>query len=195
MTVYGYEEAPDLTDGDTTIRPANAEEIGYNPITPVTTGGAHAGEGSLFDELLSMADEEVTNVQKFPVTYRPGGWVLEFNCVYTEREIKRYRNTAIGKKKRAEDADSSLFHAMQLLDKNTGIYKQTPDGLKQVLDGDEEPLLLNSTEFVTAFGKGGTAHQALVKFLGDAETINIGGAVLNAAGWGEDLEPLDPTEA
>ena len=192
MTLYGT-EAPDYSDGDLTIRPANAAEIGYVTPAPVDAAPSEGGD-SLFDELLGLAQEVVSNPVSFPVTHRPGGWVLDFNAVINERQIKRYRSSSLGKKKRAEDADLVIGNALPLIDTNTGIYKLVDGVKKQVLDGDGDPLLLNSTEFVKAFG-GGTVHAAIAKFLGDAETINIGGAVLKAAGWGEDLEPLDPTDA
>jgi hypothetical protein len=194
MDLYGT-EAPDYgNDTDQTIRPANADEIGYTPVTPAATAPAGGGE-SLFDELLGLADEVVSNPVSFKVTSRPGGWVLDFNAVIAEHEIKRYRNASIGKKKRPEDADMVLGNTLPMIDKCTGIFKVVDGVKKQVLDNDGDPLLLNSTEFVTAFGRGGTAHAAVAKFLGDAETVTIGGALLKAAGWGEDLEPLDPIDA
>jgi hypothetical protein len=193
MDLYGT-EAPDLTDGDTTIRPANAEELGYAPVATAPARGAHAANESLFDELLGLAEEEVTNIQRFPVKYRKGGWVLEFDCIISEADIKRYRKGALNGRKKLEDADRSVGSAMILIEKNTGIYKQDDGDLKQV-EVDGEPVLLGSTEFLSAFGKGSNAHVAIRKFLGDAETNTIGDAVLKAAGWSEDLEPLDPTEA
>lgn len=185
-------EAPDVTDGDLTIRPANADELGYTtPPARVVTGD------SLLDELLGLAKDEVSNIVTFPVAFRPGGWILEFDAVIAEHEIKRYRKASLGEKKRRnpEDADMSVGNAMVLVEKNTGIYK-TVDGKRvKVLDTDNEPLLLGSNEFLSAFGKGANAHVAVRKFLGDAETNALGQAVLKEAGWGEDLEPLDPTEA
>jgi hypothetical protein len=191
--LYGS-EAPDYgSDADLTIRPANAHDLDYTPVAPAATAPA-GGAPSLFDELLSLANEEVSNPVSFPVTSRKG-YVLDFNAVIGEHEIKRYRNASMGKKKRPEDADMVLGNALPMIDKCTGIFKVVDGVKKQVLDNDGDPLLLNSTEFVTAFGRGGTAHAAVAKFLGDAETVTIGGALLKAAGWGEDLEPLDPIDA
>ena len=192
MTVFGT-EAPDLTDGsDLTIRPANAAELGY--AAPVAAAPAGGGD-SLLDELLGLANDEVTNIVRFPVTHRKGGWILEFNAIIEEHEIKRYRKASLGKKKHAEDADMSVGNAMVLIEKNTGIYKLVDERPKKVLDAEGEALLLNSDAFLSTFGKGANAHVAVRKFLGDAETNAIGGAVLKSAGWGEDLEPLDPTDA
>lgn len=190
MTTFG---TPDVTDGDLTIRPANAEQIGY---APKAAGPAVPGD-SLLDQLLGMAEDTVSNIESFPVTYRPGGWILEFNAVIEEHEIKRYRKASLGQKKRRdpEDADMSVGNAMVLIEKNTAIYKTIDGKRKQVLDPDGDPLLLGHEKFLNAFGKGANAHIAVRKFLGDAETNALGQAVLKAAGWGEDLEPLDPTEA
>ena len=193
MTLYGT-EAPDLTDStDLTIRPANAEQIGYD--APAATAPAGGGD-SLLDDLLGLASDVVTNVVQFPVKFRPG-YIVEFDAVIAEHEIKRYRKASMGNKKRRdpEDADMSVGNAMVLSEKNTAIYK-TVDGRRvKVLDTDGEPLLLRSTEFLSAFGKNAPSHVAVRKFLGDAETNALGQAVLKEAGWGEDLEPLDPTEA
>jgi hypothetical protein len=186
-------ETPDVTDGDLTIRPANAEELGYTPAATAPAGGK-TGD-SLLDEFLDLAEEEVTNVEKFPVTFRKGGWVLEFNCIISEADIKRYRKGSLNGRKKLEDADRSVGSAMILFEKNTGIYKRIDGELKQILTGSGDELVFNTSEFQNAFGKGQAAHVAVRKFLGDAETNTLGDAVLKAAGWSEDLEPLDPTEA
>jgi hypothetical protein len=193
MTLYGT-EAPDYTDGNLSIRPANAEELGYVDTPPPARHAADGGE-SLFDELLGLADEEVHNFQKFPVKFRKGGYVLEFDCIIGEPEIKRYRAASMGKRKKLEDADRSVGSAMILIEKNTGIYKQIDGELKKVLTPEGDELLLGHEKFLSAFGKGQLAQFAVRKFLGDAETNTIGDAVLKAAGWTEDLEPLDPTDA
>lgn len=200
MTVYGYEEAPDVTDGDLTIRPANAEEIGYDVDAGNRRGGLtypnKEGVGlSLLDEFLDLANDEVTNIQQFPVKFRKGGWVLEFNCIISEADIKRYRKASLNGRKKLEDADRSVGSAMILIEKNTGIYKKIDGELKQIVAKDGDPLLLSHTEFLNAFGPKAHAHVAVRKFLDDAETNSIGDAVLREAGWSEDLEPLDPTEA
>lgn len=198
-SIYGYDEAPDVTDGDLTIRPANADEIGYEPIVQATPGtrrhaSTEAGV-SLLDEFLDLANDEVTNIQQFPVKFRKGGWVLEFNCIISENDIKRYRKASLNGRKKLEDADRSVGSAMILIEKNTGIYKKIDGELKQIVAKDGDPLLLSHSEFLNAFGPKAQAHVAVRKFLDDAETNTLGDAVLREAGWSEDLEPLDPTEA
>ena len=194
MTIFGS-ETPDLdgSSDDLTIRPANAEALGYAPKhvdTVATTGD------SALDQLLGLAKTEISNVVRFPVTSRPGGWVLEFDAIVTEPDIKRYRSASLKGKKRPEDADMSIGNGMVMIEKNTAIYQRDDEGaLKKITTPDGHDLKLRSEEFLSAFGRGANAHVAVRKFLGDAETNTVGAAVLKAAGWGEDLEPLDPTDA
>lgn len=190
-TSYGI-EVPDETDGDLTIAPANAADLGYD--VPAERAAVKSGD-SLLDDLLGLADEEISNVVHFPVTSRKGGFVLGFDAVIGEPAIKRYRKAAQGGKKKVEDSDMTVGNAMAMIETNTGIYKTVDGERKQIFGTDGDPLLLGSDEFLRTFGPRQNAHAAVRKFLGDAETNTIGGAVLKAAGWGEDLEPLDPTDA
>lgn len=185
-------ETPDINDDQSlTIRPANAEALGMHVAEPTA---AHSGDSAL-DQLLGLAQTELSNVVAFPVTSRPGGFVLEFDAIVSEPDIKRYRKGAQGTKKKAEDADMSIGNAMVMTEKCIGIYQVIDGKRKKIEDRDGDDLLLSSESFLASFGKGQNAHVAVRKFLGDAETNTIGAAVLKAAGWGEDLEPLDPTEA
>lgn len=189
-------EIPDIsgTENDLVIKPNNAEALG---LARHAESAVEATGNSALDQLLGLADAELSNIVKFPVTNRPGGFVLEFDAVISEPDIKRYRKASLGgrKQKNADDADMSVGNAMAIFEKNIGIYQEIDGKLVKIADTDGEDLIVNSTTFVKAFGKGATAHVAVRKFLGDADTNTIGGAVLKAAGWGEDLEPLDPTDA
>lgn len=193
MTLYGT-ETPDIsgTENDLTITPSNADALGI--AAPAKHVVEPTGDSAL-DQLLGLAKVELSNVVKFPVSSRPGGFVLEFDAIVSEADIKRYRNASKGKKKNVEDADMSVGNGMVIHEKNTAIYQEVDGKLRKITTPDGEDLIINSTEFVSAFGRGANAHVAVRKFLGDAETNTIGAAVLKAAGWGEDLEPLDPTEA
>jgi hypothetical protein len=185
-------ETPDINDdASLTIMPANAASLGMHVAAPATI---ETGDSAL-DQLLGLAKVDLSNVVSFPVKSRPGGYVLEFDAIVSEPDIKRYRAASIGKRKKADDADMSIGNAMVMVEKNTGIYTQVDGKLKKIVDREGDDLLLGSDMFLATFGKGANAHVAIRKFLGDAETNTIGAAVLKAAGWGEDLEPLDPTEA
>lgn len=191
MTTFGT-ETPDLNeDASLTIRPSNAEALG---MSEPTASDPFLGDSAL-DQLLGLAKVEISNVVSFPVTSRPGDFILEFDAVISEPDIKRYRAASKGKKKNIEDADMSVGNAMVMVEKSTGIYKLVGGKRQKITDRDGDDLLLSSEAFLSSFGKGANAHVAVRHFLGDAETNTIGAAVLKAAGWGEDLEPLDPTEA
>ena len=185
-------ETPDIsTDDSLTIRPNNAAELGY---APAIAKSDPAGD-SPFDQLLAQAKTVLTNLVYFPAKFRPG-FVLEFDAVIDEAEMKRYRKAAQGAKKKIEDSDMSVGNAMILGEKCTGIFQVDADGQRQrIVDNEGDPLLLNSEAFLNAFGPKQNAHVAVRKFLTDADTNTIGAAVLREAGWGEDLQPLDPTEA
>jgi hypothetical protein len=192
MTTYGTADT-DYADGDDSldIIPANADELGIDAAPAAAFGTT--GD-SLLDGLLGLAKTKIENIVYFPAKFRPG-YVLGFNAIIGEPAMKRYRKGAQGAKKKAEDADMSVGNAMALLDTNVGIYLVVDGERQQIVGTDGTPLLLNSDEFQTTFGPRQLAHVAVRKFLGDADTNTIGGAVLKAAGWGEDLEPLDPTDA
>lgn len=157
--------------------------------------GGDEGEYDLLGELLEEAAEETQNLVKFPVSIRPH-WVLEFDAVITDSELKRYRkNAEIGKRRRGRDGEIStvLMYGQLLSEKSVAIYKRGEDGeLALVEDSQGDPLTLRSEEFLDGFGQD--VRAAVRKFLGDAGTGSMGGAVLAESGWTEDLTPLDPTE-
>lgn len=155
------------------------------------------GDYSLIDEFAEAASEDITNIILLPVTSRKGDWVLEFDAVADEAELKRYNEgAALGKVRRGKDRKSSpaLMYAMLIAEKNTAIYKGSGPDREQLFDSDDDAMLLNSDEFLEMVGIPNDVRAAIRKFLGDAGTNSIGAAILEAAGWAEDLTPLDPTE-
>ena len=155
-----------------------------------------AHSNSLLDELAEVAAKEFTNTCRLEVNpeLRPGGWVLEFDATLDAADIRRYQRAATNNgKKKAEDADSVKANAMALLEKNTGIFK----GDTRVNDSDGDPLLLTSAEWLTKVAKQRESSfdtiAALKKFLGDAQVISMGAALMRKAGYGDEMTPLDPT--
>jgi hypothetical protein len=150
---------------------------------------------SLLDELAQIADKEIERKIKLEVdpTIRAGGWVLEFNAVIEAKEIQDYQRAATKNGKlKPENADNLKANALPLLQKNTGIFK----GTKQVFDNDGDPVTLTSFEFLKLLGeKEGNPDsvRALKKFLGDAQIFTMGQALLRAAGYGDEMIPVDPT--
>ncbi|WNO25838.1 tail assembly chaperone [Arthrobacter phage Altadena] len=149
---------------------------------------------SLLDELEAELAAETENVVRFPVSMREG-WVLEFNAVIGSPQIKRYNDTAKGKGK-AENADARISNGMALIEANTGIFKERDGELVKLTDPEGRDLKLNSTRWLQMMKEpipGADTIRALCRFLGDAGVITMGSALLRAAGWAEDLTPLDPT--
>ena len=155
-----------------------------------------AADHNLLDEFMQSAAEEITNIVTLPVTSRPGDWALEFDAVITDSELKRWRKNSVKSKgRRGSDGEANVVvtYAQLLAEKNLGVYKGLGKDRKQVFDTDGSPLLLRSEEFLKVMQQS-SVRDAVRDFLTDAGTLSMGAAVLNAAGWTEDLTPLDPTE-
>ncbi|UAW09374.1 tail assembly chaperone [Arthrobacter phage Lilmac1015] len=171
---------------------------GYDALdeTKIETRDSDGAELSLLEELEAELDAEITNVVRFAVPNRPG-WVLEFNAVIGAPAIKRYNATATGKGK-PENADGRISNGMALLETNTGILKERNGELVRLTDPDTGgDLKLNSTRWLKMMKEPTTnpnAVRALCRFMDDSGVIAMGGSVLRAAGWAEDLTPLDPTD-
>jgi len=152
----------------------------------------------LLGEFLDSASKEIDNIVFFPVTNRPGDWSLEFTAVVSESEIKRYdKGGRNGKSRNAKGGDqfsNAKMCATLIAEKCIGIYKGIGPDKKQVIDGEGDPLLLNSDEFLSSMGHPNDVLLAIRKFLSDAGTATMGGAILREAGWSEDLTPLDPSD-
>lgn len=150
---------------------------------------------SLLDELAEVAEKELSRIVVFPVdeAIRPGGWRLQFDAVIMEREIKKYTAAGGGNGKDPSKVDNTKATAYSLVDKNTGIFK----GHQQVFDSDGDPLTLRSVEWLEKIGKQNQrnydAIKVIIQFLGDAQVIKMGSALLAAAGYNEQMEPVDPT--
>lgn len=197
MTVYGADEIDLKDDNDLTIRPNNAEALGYAvPDSIATLDDPDLGD-SLFAELAAEAQAEINDDVFFPVEARPG-WVLGFSSSINQKELTRYRKAATQNgRRKAEDADLVIGNAMPLIEKSIGIYKLDAEGHRvQVIDPrTDRPLTLRSASFVSMQGKGLDEVRALVKFLGAESKVSaLGAALLKESGWGEDYAPLDPTE-
>lgn len=171
----------------------------YNEFeTPDTAPAAvDTGDLSLFDELKQEAAAEFRNLTLLPSRRRPG-WVLEFDAQLTAPQVRRFNAAAKGKRKDGE-SDARISNAMVLIETNTRILKDT-DGegtLREVLAPSGGPLVLTSIEFLEMMGQDMRKPDTIAavnEFLSDAGCVTMGAAVLKAAGWSEDLTPLDPTD-
>jgi hypothetical protein len=154
----------------------------YDDIAP-----AKAVKNTLLAELEAEAQRDIEQFVIFEVPLRPG-WALKFSTLLEIEDVKRYQRAAQGKKKRIEDSDPIIQNGMPLVERNVAILK---DGV-EVEDNDGDPLTLGSHEFLAMMHET-RAVQALLKFVGDGALLSMGGSFFRAAGYGEDLEPLDPT--
>ena len=145
---------------------------------------------SLLDDLAAEAKKEIGRKVRFDIAARPG-WTAEFETNIESDDFTRFRKAAQGKKKRAEDADPTIFSGMPLVEYNTGIYKNGE--LVELADGD--PMLFRSKEFVEMFAGAYTQVDALVKFAGSGHVISMGNALYAEAGYGDEVTAVDPTDA
>lgn len=145
---------------------------------------------SLLDELAAEAKKEIGRKVRYDISNRPG-WSAEFETNIESDDFNRFRKAAQGKKKRPEDADPSIFSGMPLVEYNTGIYKHG----ELVEQENGEPLLFRSKEFVELFDGAYTQVDAVVKFVGSGHVIAMGNALYAEAGYGDEVVPVDPTDA
>lgn len=145
-------------------------------------------EVSLFDELKAEAAEEIEDFVTFPIEKRPG-YSAKFTLSLDAREIQRYERSAKGKRKNS-NSDPVIFSGLILVEKNTEILKNG-----QTVENPEtgEPLTFSDEEFIQIYGKNLNAIEALQKFMGDGALISTGTALLNEAGYGDEVAPEDPT--
>lgn len=148
---------------------------------------------SLLDELVEDSKKDLDNIIHLPVPQREG-YNLRFNAIISRADISRYEKAAKGKSKKAENMDTVLASAMPILEKCTGMFKGGTSETHRIPDTNGKPLKPNSNDFLAAQGYPKDAIKALQKWMGDAGITTIGAALLEAAGWTEELEPLDPTE-
>lgn len=159
-------------------------------VGPAAVAAYNSG-ASLLDALAAEAKKEIGRKVRYDIANRPG-WSAEFETNIDPDDFNRYRRAAQGKKKRTEDMDPTLLAGMPLVEYNTGIFHRGV--LVELKDGD--PLLFRSQEFLSMFGDGVfTQVDALVKFAGGGHVIAMGNALYAEAGYGDEVAPMDPTDA
>lgn len=151
---------------------------------------------SPFDELKEEAARDIDHFETFENTLRPG-WYMKFRCVIDAPEIKRYQQHAQGpskKRRNPEDADLIKGNAVMLAEKCVAIMHNGITDEHVVVDEDGDDLTFTSEQFVNLFAdERGTVQSALQKFLGDAQLMKLASAVLTAAGYDDEMQPVDPT--
>lgn len=151
---------------------------------------APAPASSLLATLAAEAKKEIGRKVRYEFSNRPG-WSAEFETNIDPEDFQRYRRAAQGKKKRPEDMDPTLLGGMALVEYNTAIFFKG----EQVELEDGSPLLLRSKEFSAMFPDAYSQVDALVKFAGGGHVIAMGNALYSEAGYGDEVAPVDPTDA
>jgi hypothetical protein len=138
---------------------------------------------------LDLLKEDMDDVQiedvKLPVPGRPK-YAVSFNTDISEPELDKWRK--LSKNKKSEGGvDGIRLGCLVLANKCTGIYREG----RQMLDSDGDPLRFAHQEFLDLVGTP-SAAEAVKKFYKlDASITSTGDGVLRAAGWGDQLDPLD----
>ncbi len=165
---------------------------------PVVVSGSKVSASSLLDEFVEDAQREIHREVTFPIRRGKIQMFARFIAVVELDEIKRYKRAAMGnrspKKATPDDMDMLVANGMVLIEKNIGIYRGGTDEADQVFTTEKEPLTFRSQEFLDIYPDRLHAVDALKKFLGDAQLTTMGEALYEAAGYGEDLAPVDPTD-
>lgn len=167
---------------------ANADDAIVDPMT-VT-----ADDDNLLDAFLADADGEIYGEVTFPISRRGKQPLFaRFVSVVDYDDIKRYRKAARGTSKKDDEMDMTIANGMVLIEKNIGLFRGGTDPEHQVM-AKGEPLTFGSRAFRTTYPDAPHAVAALRKFLGDAQLTTMGESLYKAAGYGADLEPVDPTD-
>lgn len=141
---------------------------------------------SPLDQLKLDARKTLEVMVAYKVDGRPG-YVAEFSNIIESDDVKRYRDNAQGKKKRPEDANQIIAAAQPLIENNRAIYLNG-----EIVTGtDGENLTFRDHEWNEIFGGLG-AVESLRKFMGDGQVLSMGGTLYEAAGYGQDVEAVDP---
>ncbi|QFG14822.1 hypothetical protein SEA_LYMARA_20 [Arthrobacter phage Lymara] len=144
-------------------------------------------EESPLDALLAESKKSLEEFVTWQVDGRDG-WAVRFSNVIEPEDTKRYRKSAIGKRKNAEDADQVVAAAMPLIENCRAILRNG----KVVVASDGDDLTFGHNQFIEMFGGMGAIH-AVRLFLGPGQTLSWGGALFEAAGYGADVtEAVDP---
>jgi hypothetical protein len=147
---------------------------------------APVAKTSLLDEIRQDAKKSLERKVTYEVTTREG-YKLTFDVNIEKDDVERWQKNAQGKKKRAEDLNTLQLASQALIESNVAIYRNDA----KVVDGDDEPMTLRSTEWVEIWG--GPALLAIRNFMGDGLAMSMGLAVLREAGFGDgtDLDAVD----
>lgn len=131
-----------------------------------------------------LPDIKVEDV-KLPVPGRPL-YAVTFGTAISEPELERWRKLAKNRKSEG-GVDGIKLGSLVLANKCTGIYR---DG-RQLMDSDGEPLVFAHQEFLDLLGTPSAAEAVKGFYQLDSSITATAQGVMVAAGWGDELDPLD----
>ncbi|AYD81514.1 tail assembly chaperone [Arthrobacter phage KBurrousTX] len=144
-------------------------------------------EESPLDVLRAEAKRELERFVTYKVEGREG-FAVKFSTVLEPEDIKRYGKNAQGRKKDPKDADQIIAAGQPLVENNRAILQNG----KIVVASDGEDLTFQHKEFIELFGESLGAVHAVRKFLGPGQLLSMGGELFAEAGYGSDVESVDP---
>ncbi|WP_020393379.1 hypothetical protein [Kribbella catacumbae] len=131
-----------------------------------------------------LPDVQVEDV-KLPVPGRDL-YAVTFSTDISEPELEKWRKLSKNKKHEG-GVDGIRLGCLVLANKCVGIYR---DG-RLLQDSDGDPLRFAHQEFLELVGTPSAAEAVKTFYKLDASITSTGDAVLRAAGWGDQLDPLD----
>ena len=149
-------------------------------------------EGDATDLTRLRADllAETKTDTTLPVPGRPL-YAVKFRTDVSGDELDRWRKTAKSKR-HVDGIDAMKFAALILANCCLEVIR---DG-QALLDTDGDPLTFRSVELWKGTLEASTAAGGVLRFYGrDGHAVAASNTVLGESGWGEDLQPLDPTVA
>lgn len=166
-------------------------DFGVIPEAPETSPAfekAPARDLSPLERMKQERDRSLEKMLHYPVAGRDG-MVLQFTNIIDPDDLKRYQRNAQGKKKDPKDADTVLAAAQVLQEASRAILIH--GAIVESEDGTQ--WTLGNKDFIAMYGDLG-AVDAIKMLLGGAQLLSMADTLVTAAGYGADIDEVDPTK-
>jgi hypothetical protein len=127
-----------------------------------------------------------TSDEKIPVPGRDL-YAISFRTDIDDKELESYRKRSKSKA-HADGVDGIRLGKLLIANTCTGIYRAD----RQMLDSEGDPLKFAHREFLDLVGATTASDAVKAFYVRDSSINSVGQAILRAAGWGDELDPLDP---
>ncbi|ASX98690.1 hypothetical protein SEA_COLUCCI_19 [Arthrobacter phage Colucci] len=181
-------ETTETTYGTIPAAPVAADAPAPAFYTPQHTEPEDREETPL-DALRAEAKKSLERFVTWKVDGRDG-WAATFSTIIEPEDVKRYQKNAQGKRKNVQDADQIVAAGQPLVENNRAILRNG----KKVAASDGTDLTFGHNEFQELFGGTG-ALDAVRAFLGAGQLLSWGGALFEEAGYGAEVEAVDPLKS